>query len=142
VPVLGGRFGRNTLLFNVQKPFGRDRLTVVPGLAGGSTTGPATEFIGDFLLGGFVNLSGVQRNSLLGSQQLFGRAIGYCPISDRSPILDLPIYVGGSFEVGNVWQRRSDIGLDRLRTAVSGFVAADTLIGPVWLAFGQSGSNS
>lgn len=142
VPVLGGRFSRNTLSFNVQKPISRNRLTVVLGASGGVTTGPAGEFIGDFLLGGFLNLSGVQRNSLVGSQALLGRAIGYYRISDRSPILDLPIYIGGSFEAGNVWQRRSDVDLGGLRTAVSGFVAADTFIGPVWLAFGQSGSNS
>jgi NTE family protein len=71
-----------------------------------------------------------------------GRAVGFYRISDRSPILDLPIYVGGSFEAGNVWQLRSDFSLSSLRTAASAFIAADTFMGPVWLAYGQSGGNS
>jgi NTE family protein len=77
---------------------------------------------------------------LIGPQLLFGRAVGFYRLSGKSPIIDLPIYVGGSLEAGNVWSLRSDISLGSLRTAASVFVAADTPIGPVWLAYGQSGS--
>jgi NTE family protein len=142
VSALGGEFTRNTLQFNLQKPFSYKRLSVVLGARGGTTLGRQGEFVGDFVLGGFLNLSGVQRNSLVGPQQLMGRAVGFYRISDRSPILDLPIYVGGSFEAGNVWQLRSDFSLSSLRTAASAFIAADTFMGPVWLAYGQSGGNS
>ena len=98
--------------------------------------------MGDYALGGFLNLSGLRRNSLVGQQLLFGRAVAFHRISGKAPILDLPIYIGGSLEAGNVWSRSSDISLGGLRTAVSGFVAADTPIGPLWFAAGQSGSDT
>jgi NTE family protein len=73
---------------------------------------------------------------------MFGRAVGYYRVSDRAPILDLPIYLGASFEAGNVWGSRDDISFGSLRTAASGFIAADTPIGPTFFAVGQSGGNT
>ena len=87
-------------------------------------------------------MSGLRRNSLIGQQLLFGRAVAYHRISRTAPILDLPIYIGGSLEVGNVWARTSDISLGSLRTGVSAFIAADAPIGPLWLAIGQSHSDT
>ena len=107
------------------------------------TTGSARrDVLGDYALGGFLNMSGLRRNSLIGQQLLFGRAVAFHRISGKAPILDLPVYVGGSFEVGNVWTRTSDISLGDLRTAVSGFIAADTPLGPMWFAVGQSKSET
>ncbi len=142
VTALGGRFTRNNLTLNVQKPFSLGRATVVLGVRAGTTSKASNDFIGDYQLGGFLNLSGLPRNSLIGPQLLLGRAVGFYRLSDKAPILDLPIYIGGSLEAGNVWDFRSDISLGSLRTSASAFVAADTIIGPVWLAFGQSGSKS
>ena len=141
VTTLGGAFTRNNVMANVQKPFTWDRFTIVAGARLGTTAGGFNDFIGDFQTGGFLNLSGLERNSLLGRQLLFGRAVGFYRLTDKSPILDLPIFVGGSLEAGNVWTNTSDISLGNLRTAVSAFVAAETPIGPIWLAYGRSGSN-
>lgn len=138
VRALGGQFTRNNVSATVNKPFSLGRATVVVGARYGSTSNATNDFIGDFRLGGFLNLSGLERNSLIGPQTLFGRAVGYYRLSDKSPILDFPIYVGGSIEAGNVWDFRSDISLGSLRTAASIFVAADTMLGPVWLAYGNS----
>jgi NTE family protein len=140
VAAFGGEFRRNNLTLNVQKPISFDRATLVLGGRLGTTSQTSNDFLGDFQTGGFLNLSGLTRNSLIGPQLLFGRAVGFYRLSGKSPIIDLPIYVGGSLEAGNVWSLRSDISLGSLRTAASVFVAADTPIGPVWLAYGQSGS--
>jgi NTE family protein len=140
VAALGGEFRRNNLTLNVQKPISFDRATLILGGRLGTTSQASNDFLGDFQTGGFLNLSGLTRNSLIGPQLLFGRAVGFYRLSGKSPIIDLPIYVGGSLEAGNVWSLRSDISLGSLRTAASVFVAADTPIGPVWLAYGQSGS--
>lgn len=142
VSALGGKFDRTTVTADVQKPFTWDRTTLLLGGRVGLTSDTATDYLVDFRLGGFLNLSGLQRNVLIGQQLLFARAVAYHRISDKSPILDLPVYIGGSFETGNVWTRTADISLGNLRTSVSGFVAADTPIGPAWLAVGQSGSNT
>ncbi len=140
VGALGGEIRRNNLTLNVQKPIAFDRATLVLGGRLGTTSRANNDFIGDFQTGGFLNLSGLTRNSLIGPQLLFGRAVGFYRLSGKSPIIDLPIYVGGSLEAGNVWSLRSDISLGSLRTAASVFVAADTPIGPIWFAYGQSGS--
>ena len=140
VASLGGTFTRNNITVNVQKPITWDRMTVVLGARLGTTTNITNDFIGDYQTGGFLNLSGLVRNSLVGPQMLLGRAIGYYRLSHNSPIIDVPIYVGGSLEAGNVWASTSDISLGSLRTAASAFIAADTPIGPVWFAYGQSGS--
>ena len=142
VTTLGGKFTRNTLNFNGQKAFSWDRTTMLLGARLGTTSTATNDFIGDYQLGGFLNLSGLPRNSLVGRQQLLGRMVVYHRFGKPAPILDLPIYVGGSIEVGNVWDFRSQISLGSLRTAASAFVAADTIIGPVWLAYGQSGDSS
>ena len=142
VAALGGQFRRRTVGAYVQKPVGFGATTVVFGGRLGTTGGGRTDILGDYALGGFLNLSGLRRNSLVGQQLLFGRAVAFHRISGKAPILDLPIYIGGSLEAGNVWSRSSDISLGGLRTAVSGFVAADTPIGPLWFAAGQSGSDT
>lgn len=135
---LGGNFSRNIVTINLQKPMTLGPATVVLGGRLGTTNNAIADFAGDNRLGGFLNLSGLSQNSLIGQQVLFGRAVGYYRFSQRAPIFDIPIYIGGSFEAGNVWEKRSDISLGNFRTAVSGFVAADTPIGPVWFAVGQS----
>ena len=142
ISALGGEFRRNTLGAYVQKPVSFGDTTVVFGGRLGTTGGSRTDILGDYALGGFLNLSGLRRNSLIGQQLLFGRAVAYHRISSRAPILDLPIYIGGSFEAGNVWSRSSDISIGSLRTSVSGFIAADTPIGPLWFAGGQSGNDT
>ena len=142
VAAAGGEFRRNTIGAYVQKPVSFGETTVVFGGRLGTTSGGQSDILGDYALGGFLNLSGLRRNSLIGQQILFGRAVAYRRISDRAPILDLPVFIGGSFEAGNVWSRSSDISLGGLRTAISGFIAADTPLGPVWLAAGQAGSNT
>ncbi|WP_426167111.1 patatin-like phospholipase family protein [Sandarakinorhabdus sp. DWP1-3-1] len=141
VTAFGGAFARDNISLTVQKPISWDRATLVLGGRLATTSRARGDFIGDFQLGGFLNLSGLQRNSLIGPQLLFGRAVGYYRLSQRAPILDLPVYLGGSLEVGNVWTSRDDISLGSLRTAASLFVAADTPIGPAWLAYGLSEGN-
>jgi len=141
VSALGGKFQRNTVDAVLQKPFSFGDTTLVFGARMATTSG-GEGFLGDYELGGFLNMSGLRRNSVVGQQLLFGRVVGYHRIGSKAPILDLPIYVGGSFEVGNVWARTSDISFDNLRTAVSGFIAIETPIGPAWFAVGQSGSDT
>ncbi|MGI9304198.1 MAG: hypothetical protein ACR2RB_16065 [Gammaproteobacteria bacterium] len=55
-----------------------------------------------------------------------------------SDIALLPAYAGGSLELGNVWQKRGDIELSNVITAGNLFIGADTLFGPVYLAYGQA----
>jgi NTE family protein len=58
--------------------------------------------------------------------------------------LNVPAYAGLSYEVGNVWQNRSDISLGSALKQGSLFFGFDTLLGPVYLGsgFGESGDTA
>ncbi len=90
-----------------------------------------------YSLGGFLNLSGLQRESLSGPHFAIARALYLRQIGRGGEgILNLPAYLGASFEMGNVWQRRSDIGFDETRKQGSVFLGLDTLVGPVYIGSG------
>ncbi|MFQ5983461.1 MAG: patatin-like phospholipase family protein, partial [Woeseiaceae bacterium] len=99
------------------------------GSSGTSTLPPFAEFA----LGGFLNLSGLKPNELRG--QYFGvlRFIYYFRLKRLA--LGHALYLGGSLEAGNVWDNRDDIFDDNI-TAGSAFFGADTIVGPLYLAYG------
>ena len=103
--------------------------------AGGITDTKATNPINDFNLGGFLQLSGLRTNQLSGNYMGFARAVGYHQLTTL-PIIGRAIYVGGSLEVGNVWLRSEDISGRGLVSAGSVFLAADTWVGPFYVAWG------
>lgn len=119
-------WGRNTILFSGEI---------------GITTNGDGRSLGDFRLGGFLNLSGLEPDELIGRHKLLGRAVFYHRLSNKAPIADVPLYIGGSLEVGNTWVALEDVGFDNLRPAASMFVAADTPLGPFIIAGGMSRGN-
>ncbi len=50
----------------------------------------------------------------------------------------MPGYAGLSLEAGNAWQRSEDISTSDLIYASSLFVGFDSVIGPVYLAYGHA----
>jgi NTE family protein len=90
-----------------------------------------------FQLGGFLNLSGLKQDSLLGPNYGIARLLFYRQIGRGGPgFLDVPVYIGTSFEVGNVWQQRSDASWGSAHKDASLFLGLDTLIGPVYIGSG------
>lgn len=98
-----------------------------------------------YSLGGFLNMSGVTPETLTGPHFAIARAIYYRRIGEGTGtgFLDVPVYVGTSLEMGNVWNARRDISFASAKTNGSLFVGLDTLLGPVYFATGfddQGGS--
>jgi len=91
-----------------------------------------------FRLGGFGNLSGFSHNQLSG--QHYGLLSGtyYRKFGNSSFV---SAYLGGSLELGNVWQSKDDIGFKNSIFAGNIFVGADTAIGPLYLAYGKTENN-
>jgi NTE family protein len=90
-----------------------------------------------YSLGGFLNMSGVIPESLVGPQYAIARGIYYRQVGRGGQgFLNVPVYIGSSLEVGNVWNTRRDISFDSARTNGSVFIGLDTLLGPVYLAAG------
>jgi NTE family protein len=90
-----------------------------------------------FTLGGFLNLSGLPPDALIGTQYGIVRTIFYRRISrGGTGFFEFPAYLGASFEAGNVWQNKDAVDLGDLKAGGSVFLAAETPFGPLYLAGG------
>jgi NTE family protein len=91
-----------------------------------------------FSLGGFLNMSGVTPDALVGPHFAIARGIYYRQIGTSSGqgFLDVPVYLGASIEKGNVWNTRREISFGSAKTNGSIFIGLDTLLGPVYFATG------
>ena len=89
-------------------------------------------------LGGLGFLSGFGDRELVDNQQLLLRAIYYRRISEQGLVFDVPTYLGGSLEGGNVWENHEDMSLNDLIGAASLFLGVDLPIGPLQLGYGRT----
>jgi NTE family protein len=113
--------------------FGRDTFSF--SAAGGTTLeANVTALDLQYPLGGFLNLSGLRANSLLGPDFGIARLLYYRQIGRGGPgYFDVPTYLGASLEAGNVWQTRS-FGATQKDASI--FIGMDTLLGPLYIATG------
>ena len=128
----------NLASFNylIAKSYGRD--TAVFWTSGGSNLSPAGESLRTlYSLGGFLSLSGLEPLSLTGPNYAIARLLFYRKIgSGGEGFLNVPAYLGVSFEAGNVWQERRDISFASAHKDASLFLGLDTFLGPVYLGVG------
>ncbi|MBM7072240.1 patatin-like phospholipase family protein [Shewanella sp. 202IG2-18] len=90
-------------------------------------------------LGGFLNLSGYHKDSLLGNHKLFGAFIYQYDLGrDALGLEKYPLYLGSSIEAGNVWLQKSDVSLNDLIYSGSLYLGTDTELGPAALGIGLS----
>jgi len=89
-------------------------------------------------LGGFLNLSGTPRGRFAGSRTFFGSLIAYREMSDLLGELPAPLYLGGSLEAGNSVDSDDSLTWSGMRHAGSVFLAADTVVGPIYLGYGHT----
>jgi NTE family protein len=105
--------------------------TVLASVKVGSHIGGELPFYDELKLGGFLDLSGLHERQLRGQHMAIGKFVTYHKVG-TSFIGDL--YLGGSLETGNVWQE--DFDFDDLQVAGSVFLGYDTILGPLYLAYG------
>jgi NTE family protein len=90
-----------------------------------------------FTLGGFLSLSGLPRDALIGTQYGIVRTIAYRRVSrGGTGLFEFPAYLGASFEIGNVWPDQDAVDFSDLKTGGSVFLGAETPFGPLYLAGG------
>lgn len=88
-------------------------------------------------LGGFLNLSGYHKDSIMGAHKVFGAFIYQYDLGrDALGMTDYPLYLGWSLEAGNVWDERTDVTLTDLIYASSLYIGTDTSMGPAAIGFG------
>jgi NTE family protein len=140
----GGEQGTDLFTLDWRAAHSWARNTVVAWFTAGSTIGGSETNVRTFFpLGGFLNLSGVPAESLAGPQYAIGRLIYLRKVGNGGEgILDVPAYIGTSFEAGSVWSMRRDISFGSTHKDFSVFFGADTYIGPAYLAVGYDESGS
>ena len=117
-------------------PFG-DRDAINLGFRAAATTLFDPTLPGNFRLGGFLNLSGLRTGELEGAYLARARGV-YLHRMGTLPIFGNTYYYGGSLEIGNVWQDRSAITFGNTYKAGSLFFAADSPLGPLYIAWGHT----
>ncbi|HET7096390.1 MAG TPA: BamA/TamA family outer membrane protein, partial [Casimicrobiaceae bacterium] len=115
--------------------------TLVTAARFGESSGSSLDIATDFTLGGFLQLSGLRTDQLRGNYVGFGRVV-YLHELGRSTAIGRGIYVGGSLELGNTWGARSDVSVTGLVGAGSVFFAADTYVGPFYVAYGRASNGN
>lgn len=91
----------------------------------------------DWRLGGFQRLSGYRNDQIDGNYIALGKVVYRYRLAELTPF-GRATYVGGSLEIGNAWANRDAMAWDSLHHAGSVFLAADTPIGPAYVAFGMA----
>lgn len=132
----------------VQQAFGRDRHSLSLAARYGTAFGGDLPLVESFALGGFQNLSGYSERQLLANRVAFGRSVYAYQLAGGGAVAKA-FYVGGSLEAGKVTEQLNTISPratriaveDRWITGASMFLAADTALGPLYLAvgFGEGG---
>jgi len=100
----------------------------------------AFTFDDKFVLGGLFNLSGYEPYSQVGNDMFLGVLRYRYKLRDGGFFgsLNSPFYVGASFEMGSTWDENENLNRDRLKNSATLYLAADTFLGPLYLAYAHS----
>jgi NTE family protein len=134
---LGADRNFETLEADYLSAWSRGRSTLQLGLSY-ATTFDANDLPQEYFpMGGFLRLSGLERGRISGPHAALGRLIYYRLVSDYTgSLFEVPVYLGGSVEVGGVWQSRSEISFDSSLANGSLFAAFDAYFGAIYIAAG------
>jgi len=138
---LGADVNYDKAIIDANYAFGFGRHSLVVGGKYGTRFGTALPLYDAFSLGGLLNLSGFQDNQLLGTGVKFGRIVYHYRLGDGGQFVN-GYYAGASLEAGNVTDRINGPVSRGLIWGSALFLAADTVLGPLYLAagFAEGGS--
>ena len=138
IPGMGGDTDvtRASIDFLQAVPLGANGFLHLGGRFGGTDRRDETGAT-NFELGGFLNISGLRTDQLSGDYVGLLRSVYYHRMGPLRYI-GRAWYLGGSLEMGNIWNTRADISAADTYKAASLFLAADTYIGPFYFAYGRT----
>lgn len=136
---LGGNVRFDRLGADVSGVFSLGPSSVLVRGEAGTSLGSQLPIWHRFTLGGFGRVSGLQERQLAGNYSGFGSVTYYHRISQPRGLAPVGGFrVGGSLEAGNAWQTTDEISVETLRVGGSLFLGFETLIGPVYFAYGHA----
>jgi NTE family protein len=135
---LGADADYQVLGFNVTKALTRGADVWSLSLRGGTDFGSEVPVYDQFRAGGLFNFSGYHTNELIGRE--YGLAvIGYRRrLGWLFETLETAAWIGGTFEIGNVYKRPDGTSARGVLTGGSIYLGANSMLGPVYLAYGLS----
>ena len=141
----------NQYFFEYTSAFSFGKSTIEPHIRVGSTFSIDThgaeggfsnsqDFNSFYTLGGLFNLSGLPSNALTGNNMAFGSLLYRYRLTEDNFFgsLGMPIFAGASIERGGILYGDAELTQNDIITSGSGYIAADTLIGPFYLAIGAA----
>lgn len=106
-------------------------------ISGGDAIQGDLPLVSLFSLGGPFSFPGYSVDELTGESFAVARGMYRYKLTDSSKsVMGVPLYLGATLVVGNVWAR--DAVGDDVRVGANLFLAADTVIGPVFVTAGAS----
>jgi len=143
---LGAEANADRLSFEWTHARSSGRNTLILSAAGGAHVSGPTDQVQDYYrLGGLFNLSGLSPDAVSGphfgiARAIYNRRIG----SGQDGLFDVPMHLGASLELGNVWDDRSDISASSALFNGAAYLGFDTFLGPIYIAagFGEGGDRS
>jgi len=110
-------------------------------MEGGSNLNTPLPLYDQFQLGGFLSLAGKRQGQLRGDRIFDAHLVYAHRVGNTVTGLGNGLYLGAGLDVGNVWGG-SRSNPDGMQYGISGFVGADTVLGPLYLGVGGGKSGS
>jgi NTE family protein len=138
----GAQDSYNKYELALRKPFAIGPHSLNVALAYADNAGSTLPPYDPFAIGGFLNMSGYNFNQLAGQGYTFGEIIYMYQFGSLPSPLGKGIYAGGSLETGRIHHLFDPKAPSGWLFGSSVFVAADTIFGPFYGAFGYAGDGS
>ncbi|MFT7004755.1 MAG: NTE family protein [Sulfurimonas sp.] len=148
---LGSDYDHEQLYFDIKKPVTLYNNNITTYVKIGTTfnnNNDGSKFIlsDKYILGGLFNMSGYKPYYLSGNHMVLGVAKYRYKLKNGGFFgsINAPLYAGFSLEVGDAWYDGEHKNIQDFKKSVSAYVAADTFLGPFYLAYASSedGDNS
>ena len=88
-----------------------------------------------FRIGGFLDLSGLAEEQLIGKYAARLGASYYRRIGDLALF---PAFAGLTVEIGNAWYARDDVSFGKAIVGGSVWAGVDTPVGPIYVGYGRT----
>jgi len=138
----GSDYSYEQIYMEIEKPvsFYSNNITLYMKYGNTYKTDDVRRLSGRFSLGGLFNLSGYAPYSFTGDNMAFGVMKYTYEVKDGGFFgsLNAPLYAGFSLEAGETWITGDSVTIGSVRKSSTIYVAADSFLGPVYLAYGVS----
>lgn len=134
--VAGGDDEYDRVTFEWQQAFGSGPSSLLLALRHDDALGTSLPLYDSFMAGGFLNLSGYQREEILASRLTILRGIYRHRVGDRTSLLP-GLYLGASLEGADVGERLNGTVAGRTLGG-SLFLSAESVIGPFYVGMGYA----